>query len=622
MLNFKKITKLGLALVLSLSAVFSAACQDNSHTHDWGEWITVKEATCEKDGVAKRVCALDSSHVETKKIEALGHDYEWIITPATCSSLGEKYGKCKNDPSHVTETEVLAVDENAHAWTGGKLLVVPTCTQEGSREFICQHDSSHKKVMPLPKQHEWGAWELVSSPTCTETGSKKRTCAVDGEVETAEIPARGHQYVNGVCSVCGNGPVYPDAPAKVVYINPNDKNSGVYGTGTEYDRYEMSEGYYEVELGVSGVAWLSFSASRSGYYALYSIENKKNVTATRYDASIQYIPPDGEAAAVKEDGNFYSSISASEKHWNANWRATYKLSGKAEDKVKIRFVRIGEPAWLPAYEYQTVYPKQLTEKAPNLASNMLTREVPFDTEYEYNESTGYYQTKEGKTIYAAITVNAPRMFETGSLVTLPESGGSYNLYHSTAVDGNYIVRDYAWFLTNYGGLGKLDDNRNFIANEGDPDAVCYQNYVNKDGLYPVNQELYEFLKMFTTANKPIGLIDENNPTILANAWLAACYEYYEGTPGSADSPHEKGEGTFEVTAVNRGFVYYVFRAPEGAESDATYTLSTTFTNARIEIGDDAYVGASTIEIKDGTVFVIRTQDGKAATYEVTIALKS
>ena len=34
--------------------------------HDFGDWITVEEPTTEKDGLAKRVCKRDESHVETK----------------------------------------------------------------------------------------------------------------------------------------------------------------------------------------------------------------------------------------------------------------------------------------------------------------------------------------------------------------------------------------------------------------------------------------------------------------------------------------------------------------------------------------------------------------------------
>ena len=39
--------------------------------HDWGEWVTTKEATQTEDGEAQRVCRNDPSHIETKVIPRL-----------------------------------------------------------------------------------------------------------------------------------------------------------------------------------------------------------------------------------------------------------------------------------------------------------------------------------------------------------------------------------------------------------------------------------------------------------------------------------------------------------------------------------------------------------------------
>lgn len=41
--------------------------------HDWGEWTVVKEETCTKSGLMRRVCAHDETHAQTKKIPATGH---------------------------------------------------------------------------------------------------------------------------------------------------------------------------------------------------------------------------------------------------------------------------------------------------------------------------------------------------------------------------------------------------------------------------------------------------------------------------------------------------------------------------------------------------------------------
>jgi hypothetical protein len=39
--------------------------------HDWGEWIVVKQATVSEEGLMRRVCRNDDSHVEEEIIPKL-----------------------------------------------------------------------------------------------------------------------------------------------------------------------------------------------------------------------------------------------------------------------------------------------------------------------------------------------------------------------------------------------------------------------------------------------------------------------------------------------------------------------------------------------------------------------
>ena len=52
--------------------------------------------------------------------------------------------------------------------------------------------------------HEHAETETVTkTATCTEPGEKTYTCSLCGESHTEVIPATGHHYENGVCTVCG-----------------------------------------------------------------------------------------------------------------------------------------------------------------------------------------------------------------------------------------------------------------------------------------------------------------------------------------------------------------------------------------------------------------------------------
>ena len=114
----------------------------------------------------------------------------------------------------------------------------PTCTEPGSADYTCDYehgaaypscnrtwtdelpalghhwvdndDSTHicDRDNVTTKAHSYGEWVVDTPATCTTAGQKKRTCTECGHVETQEIPATGHHWVdngNGThtCPDCG-----------------------------------------------------------------------------------------------------------------------------------------------------------------------------------------------------------------------------------------------------------------------------------------------------------------------------------------------------------------------------------------------------------------------------------
>ena len=72
--------------------------------------------------------------------------------------------------------------------------------------------------------HSFGDWVVTKEATCTEPGEQTRSCDC-GYSETQVIPAKGHDYVNGVCANCGavqtpDKPT-PDNPDKPAPDNPD-----------------------------------------------------------------------------------------------------------------------------------------------------------------------------------------------------------------------------------------------------------------------------------------------------------------------------------------------------------------------------------------------------------------
>ncbi|MBQ2383653.1 MAG: starch-binding protein, partial [Oscillospiraceae bacterium] len=52
--------------------------------------------------------------------------------------------------------------------------------------------------------HTYGEGTVTTAPTCTNSGSTTKTCTLCGWVTTQTVPATGHSFVDGTCTVCGH----------------------------------------------------------------------------------------------------------------------------------------------------------------------------------------------------------------------------------------------------------------------------------------------------------------------------------------------------------------------------------------------------------------------------------
>lgn len=169
--------------------------------HDWNDAVY----TWSDDGstcTATRTCKNDSAHTETSKATVTGAQTK----APTCTEKGETtYTATFEADWAVTQTKVIvdipatghSYGEPEWSWSeDGK-----TCTVT----FTCEKDETHKES---PKVDVTSA---VKTPaTCTETGVTTYTATVEFNGQTytdtkdvADIPATGHSYDNGKCTVCG-----------------------------------------------------------------------------------------------------------------------------------------------------------------------------------------------------------------------------------------------------------------------------------------------------------------------------------------------------------------------------------------------------------------------------------
>ena len=162
------------------------------------ELVDETPATCTTPGSKTYKCTFESNkgaaspeHTETRveTTNALGHDFtvKQSETPATCERAGTIVWKC----SRCDETKTETIPATGHHWTDNG---------DNSTHICVKGDAT--------EAHSYGEWTTVTEATCTTAGKKQHTCTVCGHVETQEIPATGHHWVDKgdgthTCPDCG-----------------------------------------------------------------------------------------------------------------------------------------------------------------------------------------------------------------------------------------------------------------------------------------------------------------------------------------------------------------------------------------------------------------------------------
>ncbi len=402
---------------------------------------------------------------------------------------------------------------------------------------------------------------------------------------------KGHDFVenNGTCIHCNQKAKLPALPNSQTFPRAE-------GAGSEYDRIELEEGCHTIEFTGynSRNVWLSFSAKEVGQFVLYSVGGDKGVTATYYPASGEYVNHEGAKAAAVEEGNFYSYVNRGEAYAHNNWRATYCLTAPQGTTVRVCFTRVAEPAWEAQNVYEKISPTEINGvKAEDGPEDLQLVDVPYNSDYFYSDPAdggdGYYhrgtKAKPGEIIYAAISKKATRMFTDASFTTiLKNAGTALNLYAGKDEEGNNVIRCYTPFIMNWEDENAVwvESIKEVIIPVADPNKNAYQNYCNKDGVYPVNKELHEFLSLYVNTNKPIDT-DVTQADFAGKAdwlWLAACYYYTDQNLGTEATPYTLIEGTQDITVPENDFLYCKF------DENGYYTLICNGTTLDLDYGDD------------------------------------
>ena len=197
-----------------------------SHTHNFGEWKTVKAATCTAEGSEESVCPCGKKQI--RSISAIGHTFgEWkTVKVATCTTEGieARYCVCgeKQENTLVTIPHIPTTIPE----------VKPTCIEtgltEGSACSVCNTILVGQTTVPVTK-HSFG------EATCTQPS----TCITCGETTGTTLP-HNISILDGKCVTCEKFEYNNKATARYAA----QMMLGWINYAYDFDSYEVLNIYY------------------------------------------------------------------------------------------------------------------------------------------------------------------------------------------------------------------------------------------------------------------------------------------------------------------------------------------------------------------------------------------
>ena len=170
------------------------------HSYGKPEWNWSEDGkTC----TVTFTCEKDENHKESPKVDVTSA----VKKPATCTETGvttytatvEFNGQTYTDTKDVADIPAAGHSYGEPVWNWSEDGKTRTVT------FTCEKDENHKES---PKVDVTSA--IKKPATCTETGVTTYTATVEFNGQTytdtkdvADLPATGHSYDNGKCTVCG-----------------------------------------------------------------------------------------------------------------------------------------------------------------------------------------------------------------------------------------------------------------------------------------------------------------------------------------------------------------------------------------------------------------------------------
>ncbi len=161
---------------------------------------SITAPACDQQGYTTYTCSVCADSYRDHFVDGPGHEYGFVSSmSATCLGNGYEKGTC----SICGYTYRITLPALGHSYDG--VVTPPTCTQEGYTTYTCVNNRCTSTYVSDTVPALGHAFETVTvKATCTQEGTATDTCSLCGDMQIRILPALGHSYVDGICGTCGD----------------------------------------------------------------------------------------------------------------------------------------------------------------------------------------------------------------------------------------------------------------------------------------------------------------------------------------------------------------------------------------------------------------------------------
>lgn len=195
-------------IVLCLMLVCLTSCGKETvevHIHEWGNWETVKDATCSNEGLKRRSCiSCPKTDEVVLNMSAHSFDEGKVTKVATCENSGEIELMCENC-GKVVKQEIPILEHEVEVIPG----YAATCYNDGLTDVSkCRTCNNVLKEQQVIKAlgHAWGELIVTTKATCQNEGKAQSTCSICKSTKTFKVDKLSHniEYLNRIDPDCTN----------------------------------------------------------------------------------------------------------------------------------------------------------------------------------------------------------------------------------------------------------------------------------------------------------------------------------------------------------------------------------------------------------------------------------